>query len=59
VEKMPQTKCPICGGIVELPDDVMAGEIIEHECGVSLEVVIDNNTIKLKPYEGVGEDWGE
>jgi alpha-aminoadipate carrier protein LysW len=56
---MLQTKCPICGGIVELPDDVMAGEIIEHECGVSLEVVIDNNTIKLKPYEGVGEDWGE
>jgi alpha-aminoadipate carrier protein LysW len=56
---MPQAKCPICGGVVELPDDVMNGEIIEHECGVSLEVIIENNNIKLQPYEGVGEDWGE
>jgi len=54
-----KTKCPVCGGEVSLPDDVMAGEVVEHDCGVTLEVVIDNNIVKVKPLEGVGEDWGE
>jgi len=54
-----KTKCPVCGGEVSLPDDVMAGEVIEHDCGVTLEVVIDDNIVKVKPLEGVGEDWGE
>ena len=57
--KMVIVKCPVCGGDVQLPDDVIAGEIVEHDCGVTLEVVIDNNVVKVKPFEGVGEDWGE
>lgn len=52
-------KCPVCGGDVELPEDVMAGEIVEHDCGITLEVVIDNGVVRLRPFEGVGEDWGE
>ncbi|MEM0153317.1 MAG: alpha-aminoadipate/glutamate carrier protein LysW/ArgW [Ignisphaera sp.] len=52
-------KCPVCGGEVLLPDDVIAGEIVEHECGVTLEVVVDNDTVKVKPFEGISEDWGE
>lgn len=56
---MPESKCPICGGVVTLPDDVMPGEIIDHDCGVSLEVVLEGKEIKLKPFEDVGEDWGE
>lgn len=57
---MVTVKCPVCGGEVQLPDDVIAGEIVEHECGVTLEVIVDSdNTVKVKPFEGVGEDWGE
>ncbi|MCS7111327.1 MAG: alpha-aminoadipate/glutamate carrier protein LysW/ArgW [Ignisphaera sp.] len=56
---MVSVKCPVCGGDVQLPEDVVAGEIIEHDCGMTLEVVVDNNTVKLRPFEGVGEDWGE
>ncbi len=56
---MPILKCPICGGPVEVPDDAVSGEIIEHDCGISLEVVVEKSTVKLRPFEGVGEDWGE
>jgi len=42
-----------------VPDDAMPGELVEHDCGVVLEVVIDGSEVKLKPFEGVGEDWGE
>ena len=57
---MPILKCPVCGGDVEVPDDVMPGELIDHDCGVTLEVVKkEDGTIELRPFEGVGEDWGE
>ena len=52
-------RCPICGQEVKLPDDVLPGEVVEHDCGVVLEVVIKDNAISLKPLEGVSEDWGE
>ncbi len=53
-----RAKCPICGREASLPDDVMSGEVIEHDCGIVLEVVVDGDTILLKPLE-IGEDWGE
>lgn len=56
---MPEAKCPVCGGSISLPDDVVAGEIVEHDCGVSLEVVVEGEKVKLKPFEDIGEDWGE
>ena len=61
VGSMVEARCPVCGGVVELPSDVVAGEIVEHECGVTLEVILDetNKQPKLKPFEGIGEDWGE
>jgi len=55
---MVQARCPICGREATLPDDVMPGEVVEHDCGVVLEVVVDGNRILLKPLE-VSEDWGE
>ncbi len=54
-----QVKCPICGLEVELPEDVLPGEIIEHDCGTTLEVVKNNGGIALRPLEGIEEDWGE
>ncbi len=56
---MIKAKCPICGDFVNLPDDVMSGEVIEHSCGITLEVVVENGKVSVKPFEGVGEDWGE
>jgi len=52
-------KCPVCGGDVEVPDDALSGELIDHECGITLEVVVEDGSIKLRPLEGVREDWGE
>lgn len=54
-----KVKCPICGDFVDVPDDVVSGEVIEHSCGVTLEVVMEDGEVRLKPFEGVGEDWGE
>ena len=57
---MPRLRCPVCGGEVEVPEDAMPGELIEHDCGVTLEVVrTSDGKLALKPFEGVEEDWGE
>ncbi len=52
------TKCPECGGEIELPSDVVAGEIVScPDCGESYEVGGDK--VALKKAEKVAEDWGE
>lgn len=57
---MPVLRCPVCGNPVEVPEDAMPGELIEHDCGVVLEVYRDSNgNLALRPFEGVQEDWGE
>jgi alpha-aminoadipate carrier protein LysW len=56
---MVTVRCPVCGEPVEVPEDSMPGEIIEHDCGAVLEVVKVNGSIKLRLFEDVGEDWGE
>lgn len=52
-------KCPICGLDVDVPDDALPGEVVEHDCGAALEVVKVGDTLELRPLEGVEEDWGE
>ena len=54
-----QAECPECAADVELPDDVMEGEIVQcGECGVELEVIsVDPPMLDLAPEEE--EDWGE
>ena len=52
-------KCPVCGLDVELDNDVMDGELIEHDCGAVLEVKIVDGEVKLVEFEGSMEDWGE
>ncbi len=55
-----QASCPICGGGVELPDDVMPGELLEcQSCGATLEVYEQDGVFKLREAEEIGEDWGE
>ncbi|MFP3164700.1 MAG: alpha-aminoadipate/glutamate carrier protein LysW/ArgW [Acidianus sp.] len=52
-------KCPVCGGQVNVEDDALPGEIIEHDCGAQLEVFKENGKLALRLAEQVGEDWGE
>jgi len=53
--------CLECGGEIEIPEDVISGEIVScPDCGMDYEVEIaENGEIKLKPAEIEGEDWGE
>jgi len=44
---------------VNLPEDVIEGEVIEHECGATLEVRAEGGSFKLVPLDGIVDDWGE
>jgi len=54
-------KCPECDADLEIPEDVINGEIVScPDCGTDFEVVIkDDGEVELKPAEIEGEDWGE
>ncbi len=54
-------KCPECDCEIEIPDDVISGEIVScPDCGMDYEVEItEKGEIRLKPAEIEGEDWGE
>jgi alpha-aminoadipate carrier protein LysW len=56
---MKKTDCPVCDGLIELDDDVVAGELLEcPDCGVELEIVkLDPLKVQEAPQEE--EDWGE
>ncbi|HVO68536.1 MAG TPA: lysine biosynthesis protein LysW [Aggregatilineaceae bacterium] len=56
---MLQTECVECGAVIEVPEDVMQGEILScGDCGTELEVVeVEPLTLDLAPVEM--EDWGE
>ncbi|MCY0860323.1 MAG: alpha-aminoadipate/glutamate carrier protein LysW/ArgW [Sulfolobaceae archaeon] len=52
-------KCPVCNGEVQVEDDALPGEVVEHECGAQLEVVKEDGKMSLRLAEQIGEDWGE
>ncbi|MEM2905719.1 MAG: alpha-aminoadipate/glutamate carrier protein LysW/ArgW [Candidatus Bathyarchaeia archaeon] len=54
-------RCPECDGAIEVPDDVVLGEILPcPDCGTEFEVFkVDNGHVELKVAEVEGEDWGE
>lgn len=55
------TKCPECEGEIEVPDDVILGEILPcPDCGLEYEVFrVNGGFVELKVAEVEGEDWGE
>jgi len=55
------TKCAECDGPINIPNDVIVGEIVScRDCGVEYEVSeIRSGVALLKPAERVEEDWGE
>jgi len=54
-----KTKCPECGAVIAVEEDVEVGEILAcPDCGAELEVTsVDPVMLELAPE--VEEDWGE
>lgn len=54
-------KCPECDADLNIPDDVISGEIVSClDCGTDYEVRVgEDGKIELRPAEIEGEDWGE
>jgi len=54
------SSCPDCFGEIDVPGDVMEGEILScPDCGLELEVEIVDNGIEIIPIAIEKEDWGE
>ena len=58
---MKTANCPDCDAKIEVPDDVMKGEILScPSCGLELEVTLtEGDCVELKELGIEGEDWGE
>jgi len=57
---LPEFRCPVCEGTLQIPEDALDGELFEHtECGAQLELVTSDGKRVLKLAEEVGEDWGQ
>ncbi|MEM2888897.1 MAG: alpha-aminoadipate/glutamate carrier protein LysW/ArgW [Candidatus Bathyarchaeia archaeon] len=54
-------KCPECDADIEIPEDVISGEIVScPDCGMDYEAKISaDGKVVLEPAEIEGEDWGE
>lgn len=55
------TKCPDCDAEIEVPVDIVKGEILSCPgCGLELEVTqIKAGCVELQELTIEGEDWGE
>ncbi|MCP8322727.1 MAG: lysine biosynthesis protein LysW [Candidatus Methylarchaceae archaeon HK02M2] len=56
-----KTKCSECDGEIELPENLIVGEIVTcPDCGLDYEVSeVTSDGVSLKKAEDIGEDWGE
>jgi alpha-aminoadipate carrier protein LysW len=56
-----QLKCPECDAELDIPEDMISGEIVScPDCGMDYEVKLTaNGNVSLEPAEIEGEDWGE
>jgi alpha-aminoadipate carrier protein LysW len=56
-----KVECPECLALIEVPDDVVVGEVLDcPECGVELEVYeVGEGGVKVRVSEVLDEDWGE
>jgi alpha-aminoadipate carrier protein LysW len=58
-ETLAMAECPVCGGAVQLEEDIVVGELLEcPDCGSELEVLkVEPLTLGEAPE--TEEDWGE
>jgi len=61
VKPSEKTKCPDCDTELEIPRNVLNGEILScPSCGLELEVKqINGESVELQELRIEGEDWGE
>ena len=61
MEFVKSARCPDCDAEIEVPQDVMKGEILScPSCGLELEVTENKgDSVELKELGIEGEDWGE
>jgi alpha-aminoadipate carrier protein LysW len=54
------TQCPVCGGNLETPTDVVLGELLDcGDCGSELEVTAIAPALQVSEAPMSAEDWGE
>lgn len=59
-KKLGEVKCPECDADLEIPTDVISGEILScPDCGMDYELILTGDDVTLTPAEIEGEDWGE
>jgi len=58
---MMRAKCPDCYAELDVPADIIQGEILScPDCGLELEVKeVNGETVDLQELVIEGEDWGE
>jgi alpha-aminoadipate carrier protein LysW len=58
---MMKTRCPDCNVEIDVPQDVMLGEILSCPCcGLELEVKkVNEKSVEIQELALEGEDWGE
>ncbi len=58
---MEKAKCTDCDAEIEVPEDVVQGEILScPSCGLEFEVKqIQKGAVELQELGIEGEDWGE
>lgn len=58
---MLKVACPDCLAEIDVPDDVMVGEIVScPDCGLDLEVKkVEGQTVELQKLAIEKEDWGQ
>jgi alpha-aminoadipate carrier protein LysW len=56
-----KAKCSECEAEIEIPEDVIPGEIVScPDCGLEFEVQeVKGDCLVLQAAEKIGEDWGE
>lgn len=53
-------ECMVCGGELDVPTNVMMGELVDcGDCGSELEVVGLQPAIQFQEAPMAAEDWGE
>jgi len=58
---MEPAKCPECGAKIDVPNDVLKGDIITcPDCGLELKVKeVNSYSVIVEELWIEGEDWGE
>jgi alpha-aminoadipate carrier protein LysW len=61
VKAIIKAKCPDCDAELDVPADIMQGEILScPSCGLELEVKkVNGRCVDLQELTIEGEDWGE